>query len=343
MISDIKRHHSRLALLAAAAMLIGITTASAQGGRKPAPTMAELAAIGLQERMIRVGPLQRAFLVQPPADPSRPAPVLLVLHGGTQSMRRIFAPDAGATRNWPALAKRENALLIVPNAVNPDNGDPLGDNQNWNDLREGVSRISNADDVGFIGALLDWAQTTYRTDTSRVYVTGASNGGMMTFRLLMEIPERFAAGAAFVAALPADDTRLKQPTKPTPLMIANGTVDPLVQWNGGRIAGNRGETRSVPATVSWWITANKASATAPATQLPNHDPNDDCTIGRSTYAAGPGGAPVVAVTMKGGGHAIPSARYTIPDTWLVRRFIGPVCRDVEGTEMAWEFLSRHRR
>jgi polyhydroxybutyrate depolymerase len=339
----ILRRHFIHAACVVAAMMLGIASAAAQSGRKPAPAAAELAAMGLQERTIRVGSLERAFLVQPPADPSRPAPVLLVLHGGTQSMRRIFAPDAGATRNWPTLARRENALLIVPNAVNPDNGDPLGDNQNWNDLREGVSRISNADDVGFIGALLDWAQKTYRTDTSRVYVTGASNGGMMTFRLLMETPERFAAGAAFVAALPADGARLKRPAKPTPLMIANGTVDPLVQWNGGRIAGNRGETRSVAATRDWWIAANKAAASAPATQLQDRDPNDNCTIERSVHAAGPGGAPLVTVTMKGGGHAIPSARHSIPDTWLVRRFIGPVCRDVEGTEMTWEFLSRHRR
>ncbi len=232
----------------------------------------------------------------------------------------------------------------MPNGVNPDNGDPRGDNQNWNDLRQDVSRASSADDVGFVLALLDWAQATYATDRVRVYVTGASNGGMMTFRLLMEAPERFAAGAAFVAALPVADNRLNRPSQPTPLMLANGTLDPLIIWNGGKIAGNRGETRSVAATVSWWVEANKAVAQAgDATQLPDRDPRDNCTIERREHAAGPGVAPVVAYTMRGGGHNLPSAQYAIPDTWLVRRFIGPVCRDVEGTELIWAFLAAHRR
>ena len=335
---------SRVLAFGFGAALLTSQIAVAQQGRPPAPTQAELSALGLEERRLRIGQTDRVFLVQPAPDPSRPAPVLLVLHGGTQSMRRLFSQNAGATRGWPELARRENAVLLVPNAINPDNGDPLGDNQNWNDLRQSVARKSDADDVAFILALLDWSHKTYRTDRRRVYVTGASNGGMMTFRLLMEAPEKFAAGAAFIGALPLDSSQLKQPSKPTPLLIANGTLDPLVIWNGGKIAGNRGETRSVAATVDWWVTANKASAQASTPlRLPDRDPNDQCVIDMRTYPAGIGGAPVVAVTMNGGGHSIPSAQFGIPDTWLVRRFIGPICRDVEGTELAWEFLSTHRR
>jgi polyhydroxybutyrate depolymerase len=312
--------------------------------RQPAPTVSDLGALGLQEHSLRIGKIDRWFLVQPPADPLRPAPVLLVLHGGTQSMRRLFAPNAGATRGWPELMRRKNALLLVPNAINPDNGDPHSDNQNWNDLREDVASISAADDVGFVLSLLNWAHSHYHTDRSRVYVTGASNGGMMTFRLLIEAPERFAAGAVFVSALPSEDIRLKRPSKPTPLLIANGTLDSLVLWNGGKIAGNRGETRSVAATVNWWVGSNKAIAQASnPVRLNDRDPSDNCTIERSVHAARFGGAPVVTYTMKGGGHNIPSSKYSIPETWLVRRFLGPVCRDIEGIELAWDFLSAYRR
>ena len=318
--------------------------AAAQAVRRPAPTTADVAALGLHERSLRVGPTDRWFLVQPPADTAQPVPVLLVLHGGGQSMRRLFAADAGATRGWPELDARENALLLVPNGVNADTGDPRGDDQNWNDLREGVSRASTADDVAFLLVLLAWAHETYRTDPSRVYVAGASNGGMMTFGLLIDAPQKFAAGAAFVAALPRENARLKRPSRPTPLVIANGTLDPLVPWGGGKIAGNRGETGSVADTIAWWVDANNASAQVTGTaQLPDRDPNDRCTIERREHAAGAGGAPVVACTMLGGGHNLPSAKYAIPDTWLVRRYIGPVCHDLEGPELAWEFLSAHRR
>jgi polyhydroxybutyrate depolymerase len=335
----------RLLITMAAIALISLAPQLSFGKIRSEPPSAEaIAALGLSEKSILVQGVERWFLVQPPSDASKAAPVLLVLHGGTQSMRRLFAENAGATRVWPELAQRENVLLLVPNAVNAETGDAKSDDQNWNDLRKDVSRESKADDVGFLLALLDWAAETYKTDPSRIYVTGASNGGIMTFRMLMEAPERFAAGAAFVAALPVDDASFRTPATPTPLMIANGTLDPLMKWQGGKIPGGRGTTRSVADTIKWWVAANRAETTASDTvRLPDRDPDDNCIIERNSYKAAPGGAPVVAYTMRGGGHNLPSAKYDLPDTWAVRRFIGPVCRDVEGVELVWKFLSAYRR
>ena len=318
--------------------------ASAQTIRRAAPTATELASLGLKEQTIKIGTTERYFLVQPPKDKTRLAPVLLVLHGGGQSMRHLFATTAGATRGWPALADRENALLLVPNATNAETGSTNSDDQNWNDLRQGMSRESKADDVTFLLGLLDWAKGAHNVDRQRIYVTGASNGGMMTFRLLIEAPERFAAGAAFIAALPVDAARLKQPKTPTPLLIANGTLDPLILWNGGKIAGNRGETRSVPATISWWLEANSASRTANVTQqLTTQTSDQSCAIERRVYNAEPNGAPIETHTFIGGGHTIPSAKYALPDKWIVRRILGPACRNAEGIEYAWDFMSKHRR
>jgi polyhydroxybutyrate depolymerase len=325
-------------------MLLAMGFAFAKLRRTPVPDTGQLAALGLSEVSLNVGGIERWFLARPPRDPHKAAPVLIVLHGGTLSMRRMFSSTAGATLGFPELARRENVLLLAPNGINPDTGDAFGDNQNWNDLRQGVARVSSADDVGFLIALADWAKANYHVDPSRIYLTGASNGGMMTMRVLMEAPERFAAGAVFVSALPAEDDRLVDPKLPTPLMIANGTLDPLVKWNGGKIAGNRGATRSVGATVDWWLNQNRARSQADAVSLlPDGDPNDGCRIQTSHHAAEPGGAPVVAVTLQGGGHNMPSAKFPLPDSWLIRKYIGPVCRDVEGARMIWDFLSAYRR
>jgi polyhydroxybutyrate depolymerase len=312
--------------------------------RYPVPTANELSALGLTEIKLNVDGVQRWFLVQPPRDVSKPAPILVFLHGGTQGMRRVFADSSGATLGLPALARRENALLLVPNAVNSQTGDAKGDDQNWNDLRENVSRDSAADDVGFILKMLDWAAQNYNVDKSRTYVAGASNGGMMTFRLLIEAPERFAAGASFVAALPVESSLMRQPSEPTPLMIANGTIDPLVNYKGGNIPGGRGLMRSIPESINWWIAANDAeSEPLRTTRLKDRDPDDNCVIERKEFKAKKGGAPIVTYTMIGGGHNIASAKYSLPNTWVVRRFIGPVCRDAEGIELIWSFLSAHKR
>jgi len=49
------------------------------------------------------------------------------------------------------------------------------------------------DDIGFIEDLLDELEANYRVDSSRVYVTGFSNGAFMTQRLGCELSDRLAA------------------------------------------------------------------------------------------------------------------------------------------------------
>jgi polyhydroxybutyrate depolymerase len=318
---------------------------TAQLRQAPPPTTAAMAALGLKEVTLTSSNRERVLLVQEPANPAVPAPVVVLLHGGSQSMRRQFGPKGGATLEWLAVARANNILLLAPNGTNAETGDATGDTQFWNDFRNAATtRTTTADDVTFIRDMLTWAHKTYKTDPSRAYVTGASNGGMMTYRLLIEAPEKFAAGAAFIAALPADLDRIPKPSRPTPLMIMAGTADPLVQWNGGAIAGNRGTVTSAEANLKWWLAANRAEPSPQSTtQLPHLDANDTCKIERKEFAAKVGGAPVVFYTNQGGGHTMPSAKHKIADGFLIRRFIGHVCRDLEAAELTWEFFKQHTR
>ena len=297
------------------------------------------------ESSLRVGSLERWFRVYRPRKLPEHPPAVLLLHGGTQSMRKIFALRAGGTRAWTSVCDREGAVLIVPNGVNPQTGDTRGDNQNWNDLRSSKSdRNSTADDVSFILQLLDEMVRTHGLDKGRIYVTGASNGGMLTYRLLIEAPERFAAGAAFIALLPADLRGLEPPPKPTPLLILNGTEDPLVRWEGGPIRGQTEKLMSAESHRDWWIRANRAQGNGVREEaLPDASPDDGCRIYRTLHPAQTGGAPVLFLKVQGGGHTLPSRTHTLPDNAMVRRLIGPVCRDAEGAELAWEFMSRYQR
>lgn len=297
------------------------------------------------ESSMKVGAVERWYRIYRPRSLQPGAPTVLLLHGGTQSMRKLFAARAGGTRAWPDLADREGFLLVVPNGTNAETGDTRGDKQNWNDLRPADERQSDADDVRFIRQLLDHAASLHRTDPRRVYVTGASNGGMMTYRLLIEAPERFAAGASFIATLPADLRGVQAPALATPILIANGTQDPLVKWDGGAVRGQRTVMLGAPANRDWWVRANRAeTAGAKEEALPDGDPSDGCRLHRTLYpATRPGAAPVVFIRMEGAGHALPSRAHELADNILIRRLIGPLCRDAEGAELAWEFMSKHRR
>jgi polyhydroxybutyrate depolymerase len=299
---------------------------------------------GWHEHQIKVGNVDRWFRVYRPQRLKPKAPAVLLLHGGTQSMRKIFQPSAGGTLAWLDIAEQEGIVLLVPNGTNSETGDPQGDRQNWQDLRAtNTNTGAKADDVGFMRALLKLGQQNYAIDPSRIYVTGASNGGMMTYRLLVEMPESFAAGAAFIATLP-DSKTLPQPLLPTPLMIANGTDDPLVKWAGGNIPGRPDRLMSTPATVDWWLQANRANIKQPQiTTLPDLNPQDGCRIIKTAYTADPGGAPVMFYKVAGGGHDMPSTRQQSTPSRLQQRLIGSTCHDAEGAKLAWDFLKNYDR
>lgn len=299
---------------------------------------------GWRESSIAVGGSERWYRVYVPAALPKNAPLVLLLHGGGGGMRTLFRESGGGTREWVGVAEREKFLLLTPNGVSGKTGDTRSDHQNWNDLRSDPSESqSRADDVGFIRALLDHVGAAYGTDPARVYVTGASNGGIMTYRLIIEAPERFAAAAAFIAHLPRETDRLRQPARAVPLMMWSGTLDPLMKYDGGEIPGGRGAVRSARETVAWWVQANRTdSERAQAEVLADLAPDDGCRVERTTYPAGPGGAPVVFYRAAGGGHTVPT-RKAVPRAGPLRqRLIGPTCRDVEGAELAWAFLQTFR-
>jgi polyhydroxybutyrate depolymerase len=298
----------------------------------------------VQELSLPVAGEARWTTVYQPPGYQPGASVVLLLHGGGQSMRKILSDRSGGTRQWLHIADREKFLLLIPNATNGKTGDPKSDRQNWNDLREASARGKPAaDDTGFLMQLLDWAREKYRYDPRRVFVTGASNGGMMTFRLLIEQPQRFTAAAAYIASLPATAPPKPAAGKRVPLMLFNGTRDPLVQWQGGEIRGEHGTTMAIEPMVQWWREVNGVSnAPAIMANLPDRDPDDGCRIQRIVWnSESTVAAPLVFYRAEGGGHALPSIAHPLHLGPLARRLIGPVCRDVEGAELAWEFFKRH--
>jgi polyhydroxybutyrate depolymerase len=316
-------------------------------GNKPHPVKVEVLAAaaepraaGWHEQTMDVAGVERVYRCYVPSNaPAHPA-VVVLLHGGQQSMREIFDNKVGGARGWLTLAEHEGFLLLTPNGTNPENGDTMGDDQIWNDLRAPDSkRRSTNDDVRFVGQLLDWAAATLGADTNRAYVTGASNGGMMTYRLLVDTPERFAAGAAFVAALPGDLTRAHQPARPVPLMIANATKDPMIKWEGGFAPGKL-RIASTPDTLAWWIKANHANPDgAKEEALPDTDPKDKCRIYKTEYPALDGGAPVLFYRIEGGSHSMPSKQHLYREGPIIQKTLG-LARDVEGAEIAWDFMKQ---
>lgn len=287
----------------------------------------------------------RWYILYEPKGLKPGAQAVVLLHGGTQSMRKMFDRQSASGIAWRTLADQEGFLLIVPNGTNAQTGDTDGDSQNWNDIRlKGSPRHSRADDVGFITTLVNKLAHQFELDRNRMFVTGSSNGGMMTYRLLIEQPDLFAAGAAFVANFPggALDT-LREPAQPTPLMIMNGTEDPLVPFDGGKVGRNMLPVHSAAETVAWWVKVNNANP-SPASDmlLPDVDTRDECRVRLTRYKReGSTSAPVYFYSVIGGGHVMPSQNFHMRENLITNRLIGRQCHDVEGTVVAWQFFQRY--
>lgn len=281
---------------------------------------------------------RRAFSVYTPANYQPGAPTVLLLHGGGRSMRLILAPSSSA-RRWLSVADREGFLVIAPNGFNNDLSDGLGDEQSWNDLRnDQTGRISLEDDVGFIMNMLNAVEAGREYDTTRIFSTGSSNGGMMTMRLLIERPDDFFGAAAFIGALPQET--VQDPLSPTPIMLLNGDEDALILFNGGPVGSGGAPTRSVADTVDYFVRVTGASAaSAVTTQLPDLDPADDCVIIQTTYDDPSSSAPVVVFyEARGGGHNIPDPD-AAPFSPAAEAIFGNRCRDAHGVDLAFDFFS----
>ncbi len=268
-------------------------------------------------------------------------PLVFLLHGGTRSYNEIIS-GTSAGQEWLSIADEEGFLVIIPNGVDPDTGLTDSEDQNWNDCRaDDTDTATGADDVGFLSALIDWASLNYNVDLDRVYSTGASNGGMMSFRLAHELGNRIAAIAVFIANEPAVSECTGLPFV-VPTFICNGEGETLfMPWDGGFVVdASRGTVKSAIETRDFWINRNGTSVTpSEVINYPNLDLFDGTTVSSARYTGGIEGAEVMFYTVENGGHTIPSINY--PLGVLTLAFVGRQSNDIEGARQAWAFLSQH--
>lgn len=255
--------------------------------------------------------------------------MVFVLHGGGGADAEEMARRTGMN----ALADREGFLVVYPYGI---------DGQ-WNDGRgstfRGAPDNSHVDDTGFISAILDELILSGEADASRIYAVGLSNGGMMTYRLGVELGDRLAAIAAIIANLPAKLADHK-PARPIPVLIMNGTADPMMPWDGGpvRVLGRQfGEVLSTEDTVRYWVRAAGLPEIPSKLSLDDRVTDDHSSIELEIYRDPNRSLEVLLYKVIGGGHNLPGGQ--TPDR---PRLLGPKNRDIHGMEEIWAFFKKHK-
>ena len=134
----------------------------------------------------------REMLVRLPADydPGKKYPVVFGFHGAG-------GPMEGYHRHLEPLVRDHGYISVSPQGLSNGKRNRRGVSA-WNGFEN--HRLSRADDVGFVGKVIDYLDNHASIDRKRLYATGGSSGAIFCFRLAMET-ELFAAIAPMRGAM----------------------------------------------------------------------------------------------------------------------------------------------
>jgi poly(3-hydroxybutyrate) depolymerase len=265
------------------------------------------------------GAKRSAIVVNPPAV-GQTRPAVLVLHGGMGS-----AEQMRQTSGFDAVARANGFMAVYAQ------GTDFGDGRRaWNTGHLLRRQVRDADDLGYFDALIDTLVRDHGADPARIFMTGGSNGGMMTFVYATARAERLAAVAPVVASMFSFD---RSPSTPLPILIINGAKDEEVPLEGGMsrnpLVRNAQSTPYKPLAevVDFWVKANASTAKG--------DIVTAGTITTTTYAAAPGGAVTESIVDSAGGHGWPGTRSRRGGNAPIAAF--------KGAERVWAFFKDKSR
>jgi polyhydroxybutyrate depolymerase len=188
------------------------------------------------------------------------------------------------------------------------------------------------DDTGFIAALVDRLAADGEADPKRVYLTGISRGGLMTWRLMCVRPELFAAAAPLSSAMSEAQVPSCRPARPVPVLAEDGSADPVMAYDGWLPPAPQPRLLSVPETMEFWRRLHGCTGET-ATHLPHREASDPTRVTRYDWTGC--AAPVVLLKVTGGGHMPASFA---ANTEEERAVLGRRGRDVETAAEVWKFF-----
>ena len=250
----------------------------------------------------------------------KPVPVVLALHGAAMN---------GSMMVWFSglnkTSDKSGFIVVYPS------GTGTGPFLTWNAGGfKGKMAEGKADDVTFIGKLLDDLGAVVQVDEKRVYACGMSNGGMMCYRLAAEMSDRIAAIAPVAGTIAIEECK---PKRPVPVIHFHGSKDHIVP-----LEMTKGKTPSfmklkgVEDSIQTWVKLNGCDE-QPKTDTISKD-GDEMKVTRKCYGGGKDGSEVVLVTVEGGGHTWPGQVPPVP-------FIGKSTKDISANDLMWEFFQKH--
>lgn len=277
-------------------------------------------------------------------------PVVLVFHGGGGS-----AEGMADMVEMHKTGEKHGFITVYPEGI----GSRIGNFHTWNSGKCcGKAFEENTDDVGFVSRIIDQLVTDYNADPKRIYATGHSNGGMMSYRLACELSEKIAAVAPNGGQ---DQKRESCPLKrPVPVLHIHGKADKCARYEGSEECGGcfeklftsiglpfkqpRRVCEPVEEIAAQWAGFNRCSSDVEQTFR-----KGDVTC--NTYTKCKDGAEVTLCAIENAGHSWPGQKGVIKScenrpegrvcaNWKEAR--GRINTDISANEFIWQFFTKYK-
>jgi polyhydroxybutyrate depolymerase len=263
--------------------------------------------------------------IPPGYKPDVPASLVFCIHGlGQDALLFCVTGSAMNTKSDSA-----NFVLVMPN----------GYQNSWNaGTCCGGASTEKLDDVALFRAIFKEVGEHVNIDLDRVYATGLSNGGYMSYRLACDAADIFTAVSPGAGAVgtndigggtnAASDFTNCQPSRPVSVLHVHGTSDPLIPY------ALQAKSLDLMAMKN-----GCAKTTAPATQ-PASGGDTTCV----TYTGCPAGIELTGCSIMDGGHCwfgSPDCGTGGGDIGLA--IVGANSDTMKSTDAAWDFFKRLSR
>ncbi|GGI15766.1 alpha/beta hydrolase family esterase [Oxalicibacterium faecigallinarum] len=251
------------------------------------------------------------------------APLIIVLHGGGGNGDSMI-------QRWRAKAMREGLIIAAPNGAGRTAR--MG---TWNAGGCcGEAMSSHHEDVAFVADVVADVKRIAAVDPSRIYVTGMSNGGMLTHRVAIALSDQLAGAAVVAGAMFGDEP---SPRSPVPILIMHGMADSIVAFEGGMspkrlVARAQSKPfKPVQYSVEFWRRANGCGS-APAVVI-----NDDVTVESNTSCRD--NSSVFFYRLRSADHTWPGKTSMNTPALEQRPYDA-----IDATDVIWDFFkSNHRQ
>ena len=186
--------------------------------------------------------------------PSSNAPLMFVLHGYGSS-----ATDIMFYSSFQNLAEEDSYIIVYPQ------GSLLNGVTHWNigGLTIGPTPISAllnsfkyfffpTNDLDFIETITELVDNEYFINNERIYSTGMSNGGYMSYHLACNT-NLFAAVASVAGSMTPETYNNCSPTNATSILQIHGLQDFTVPYNG------LPWSKTIPEVMGYWSEYNNCN------------------------------------------------------------------------------------